>query len=335
MKTRVFITIDTEFSIAGTFADPVGRRPVGPQSVLCDVGGRSQGLGFLLETFSRFGIAATFFVEAFNSYYFGDEPMRGLALRIKAAGHDVQLHLHPCWTYFRNADWVERLKIDPPTDHMHGRSLAVTAQWLSEGIAIFERWGLGRPVALRTGNLMADTNVYRAMEQAGILIGSNIGLAIHRPAEAELQLFSGFHRVGGVTEACVLTYVDFAIGRRTHYKSLTITGSSWQEIRTLLQRAREANVPSVVILTHPFEFVRRRDRAAAELEPNALNQRRLARLCEFLRAHPDQFEAATIGSLAPSLAQLPTGTNAVLSVPAARTVQRFVQNAINSGIVTL
>jgi len=38
---------------------------------------RKHGLGFLLETFSEFGVQATFFVEALQTAYFGDEPMAG------------------------------------------------------------------------------------------------------------------------------------------------------------------------------------------------------------------------------------------------------------------
>src|SRR5262245_41282220 len=298
VKTRVLITIDTEFSIAGTFADPANRKPVGEQAVLCEIDGKSHGLGFILETFAASGTRATFFVEAFNSYYFGDEPMRALASRIKAAGQDVQLHLHPCWTYFCNPDWKDRLKVDPPTDHMHGRSVEQLTRWLSDGIAIFERWGLGRPLALRTGSMMADLSVYRAMERVGMRMGSNIGLALYRPPDSELHLFSGIHQVGEVTEACLLTYVDFAVGSRVHYRTLTITGASWSETRALLERAHESGVESVVILTHPFEYVKYDSPDFSNLAPNRINQQRLASLCRFIRDNPDRYEAATIADLA-------------------------------------
>lgn len=53
--TRVYLSVDTEFSIAGAFDDPVANRPVGPQAVYCDIDGRSAGLGFLLETLGGHG----------------------------------------------------------------------------------------------------------------------------------------------------------------------------------------------------------------------------------------------------------------------------------------
>jgi peptidoglycan/xylan/chitin deacetylase (PgdA/CDA1 family) len=332
MKTRVFITIDTEFSIGGAFADPVRNKPIGAQMVLCEIGGKSHGLGFLLDTFATFDTKATFFVEAFNTYYFGDPPMRDLALRIRAAGHDVQLHLHPCWTYFRNRDWTDRLKSDPPTDHMNGRPVELLRQWLADGIAIFERWGLDRPVALRTGSLMADRSVYQAMELAGVRIGSNIGLGVYRPEDPGLHFFSGIHRVGEVIEVCVLTYKDFEVGKRAHHRTLTITGSSWKETRTLLLRAHQSNVETVVILTHPFEYVKCGRPDFSGLLPNRINQRRLVRLCEFLREHRDRFEATNFADLASSPQATPSEANVILKVPAMRAVARMVQNGLNDRI---
>jgi hypothetical protein len=63
MRTQIAITIDTEFSIGGAFADPERRRPIGEANVTCPVGGREQGLGFMLDTFARHGTRATFFTK--------------------------------------------------------------------------------------------------------------------------------------------------------------------------------------------------------------------------------------------------------------------------------
>lgn len=92
MRTKVFMTIDTEFSIGGTFLSPHAVQPIGAQNVDCVVRGRAEGLGFLLDTFAAHGIQATFFVETLQTAYFGDGPMGEIARRIGAAGHDLQLH---------------------------------------------------------------------------------------------------------------------------------------------------------------------------------------------------------------------------------------------------
>src|SRR5215813_9454922 len=104
MNTRkpieVCITIDTEFSIGGNFADPE-LPPIAEPIVLGKTAGKENGLGFLLDSFAEFGVRATFFIEALQTAYFGDEPMGEIARRIAKAGHDVQLHLHPCWLYYQ------------------------------------------------------------------------------------------------------------------------------------------------------------------------------------------------------------------------------------------
>ncbi len=335
MKTQVFLTIDTEFSIGGAFEDPEQNKPVGPRAVLCEVDGRSHGLGFLLDTLRASGIRATFFVEALNTYYFGDAPMRDLALSIKAAGHDVQLHVHPCWTYFKREDWPSHLKSDPPSDHMDRRSIEQVTEWLSAGVATFERWGVGRPAALRTGSLIADRTVYDAMERVGLRLSSNIGFGTHRPADSGLHFFSGIHRVGRVTELCVLTYADFQIGSRIHYRTLTITGTSFSEMRTLLLRAHESEVQSVVILTHPFEYVKYETSDFSDLRPNRINQRRLTLLGEFLRSNADRFETATFSDLAREPPPPSPGPDVVLRVPAQRMLGRMVQNGLNTRIRAL
>ena len=215
---------------------------------------------------------------------------------------------------------------------MNGRSIEQLGRWLADGIAIFARWGVGRPVALRTGSLITDRTVYLAMEQAGIRIGSNIAFGVHRPGDPGLHFYSGIQQVGGVTELCVLTYADFGIGNRTHARSLSITGSSWSETRTLLERAHDFGVESVVILTHPFEYVKYERLDFSGLLPNRINQRRLARLCKFLRDQPDRFEVMAIGDLASSPRTMPSKANVLLKVPMMHAVGRIVQNGLNDWI---
>ena len=93
---EVTITVGTSFSIGGAFRDPEKYKPVGARSVLC--GG--DGLEFMLDLFSKYNISASFFIEAANECYFGDEPMAGIVRKIQQAGQDTQLLVHPCWFYY-------------------------------------------------------------------------------------------------------------------------------------------------------------------------------------------------------------------------------------------
>lgn len=327
MKTKVFLTIDTEFSIGGAFRAPAALQPIGAQNVLCMVGQRSEGLGTLLHTFAAPGFQATFFVETMQTAYFGDTPMGDIAKQLAAAGHDVQLHLHPVWTYFDHPDWQSRLAQVQPNDDLHGRSVEQLVAWMQRGIDTFARWGLPAPVALRTGNLMVDRNVYRAMAQVGLKVASNIARAVFDPAEAALRFNAGIHHIEGVVELPVLTYADLQLGARTHRKVLTITGSSLAEARCLLDRAHAGGAPSVVLLTHCHEFVKGDMRGA--LAADKVNQRRLQDICRYLQDNGDRFEVTTMDRMVNSPVPGVPAADPLFSVPPPLAVMRMVQNKLN------
>ena len=330
MNTRVHITVDTEFSIAGAFDDPRACAPVGPPAVYCEVDGRSQGLGYLLETLAHYGLRATFFVEALNTCHFGDGPMGAIARRLHEEGHDVQLHLHPCWTYFEREDWAARLAADPPNDDITRRSPGEIVRLIELGKAAFARWGVRPPTVLRTGGLKVSRPVYEAMHACGMTLASNVGLAIFRPAETDLHLYAGRHEVAGVTEIPVTTYEDLGIPGRPHYKTLTVTGSSWPEMRALLQDARRKGVSDVVVLTHPFEYVKHRDITYERLYLNRVTRRRLDRLCRFLSSEPG-FEAVCMGDAA--LDEAARRDNTLLSVPPLYAAGRMIVNRLNHAVM--
>ena len=61
--TQICITTDTEFSIAGHFKCPEQYFPVAEPAVYGEVDGREEALGFMLETFDRYDISSSFFIE--------------------------------------------------------------------------------------------------------------------------------------------------------------------------------------------------------------------------------------------------------------------------------
>ena len=335
MRTEVSITIDTEFSIAGAFDDPENRQPIGEEQVLCRVAGREQGLGFLLDTFQRHGIAATFFVEALNTAYFGDQPMGGIVQRILEAGQDAQLHIHPCWDAFRDEDWAERVRREAPSDRCDGRRVEELEQLIGLGLAAFERWGAPRPVALRTGNLRADRAVYQAMARQDLRLASNLGVAYQPPDDPSLDLAGGRHWIDGVLELPILSYTQLAMGGRRWRRMLAITASSWREIESLLWQARAAGISPVVVITHPFEFIKGPRGEADKRQPNRINQARLERLCRFIAAHPEDFTSASFGAAGPAWLEAAPQDQPDFSAPLLPVLARMVQNKANDLIPAL
>jgi hypothetical protein len=323
---RVCITIDTEFSIAGAFADPA-RLPVGAPMVRCDVAGRSEGLDFLLGCFARHAVQATFFIETAQRHYFRDDPMRELALRIADSGHEAQLHVHPCWSIFMHDDWPERVRRQPRQDDFAGRDVAATLDLLRQGQATFAEWGLPPPQAFRTGNLQYDDNLYRALSMTAIPYSSSIGLGVYDGGLPEYRFHAGRHLRHGVLECPVLTYCDW----RSHLKSVAVSSSSFGEMRALLEQAYSAGLELVVILTHPFEYVQSAGDGFHRLRRHALNQARLEQLCAYIAAHPQRFDACGMAAAASQPLTAASSHNPLLRGRPWRAACRVAAQAIYSG----
>ena len=290
MRTRVCITIDTEFSIGGAFAD-VARQPIAEPIVYCKVKDRSEGLGFMLDTFHQYNVQATFFTETLQRFYFKHDPMRAIAHEIRDHGHEVELHLHPCWSIFEHEDWRTRSAAMKPRDSFFRHPEADSVALLEQGIQTFAEWGIDRPKAFRSGNLQHDENLYKALAQVVIPYSSNIGAAIFDSGDPAYKLYSGQHLLHGVIECPILSFIDWSLGSRKHMKSLTIAGTSFEEMKTLLTKARAAGIDTVVILTHPFEYVQSRDTTFMHTRTQYVTQQRLRRLCQYLQQNEDAFEA--------------------------------------------
>jgi hypothetical protein len=324
-RTQICITVDTEFSIAGHFQDPERYAPLAEPVIYGRRGNKRQGLEFLLDTLARYEMTASFFIECANYFYFGDEPMRSVVKRLQAAGQDIQMHIHPVWLSFARGQAPF-----PRHDNCDGRGYEEIHRVISVCADIFERWTGHRPLALRTGSLRADSDVYRAMSALGIPLASNIALGIYRPAEPELQLDSGRRRIQGVMELPVFTYRDSNLFG-AHRKSLQITSCSWPEMRHLLWTARRAGVEQILLLTHPFEFIKKSDFRYTRVTRNRVNQSRLKKLCRFIKRYPEDFVAVNI-----------TGQQAVwleseleqpfVQIPSMFSIGRKLHNRINDWV---
>lgn len=324
---RVCLTIDTEFSIGGAFTD-AARRPVGDAMVRCAVDGRSQGLDFILDCLQRNGLQATFFVETLQRHYFGvADPMGALVRHIADAGHEVQLHLHPCWAVFQHPDWRERVGRQPRQDEFAGRDPASTCALLRQGLSAFADWGLPPPQVFRAGNMQHDDALYAALAEVGIPYASNVGLAIYDSGLEEYRLYAGRHPRHGVLECPVLTFSDWRLFR-PHLKTLTVSGTGLGQSIALLERARAVGLEQVVLLTHPFEYVQSRNGDFDVLRTHALNQYRLRGLCDYLGAHRAQYHACGMAVAAAQPLTAGSDANPLLHSPAWRSAGRLASQLL-------
>lgn len=292
VRTRVVLTVDTEASIAGALRTDETHTPLIDEPVAGMVDGKSQALGFLVETLSGHGLTATFFVETVQTRYFPDTAMGGYVDRLLRAGQDVQLHLHPGWLSFADG---RHDRSNPASDNCHELEPGRLADLIGEGAECIRGWTGARPSAMRTGNFATALSVFEAMSEAGLSYGSNICLAVHRPPEPELAVTGGVHDFAGIRELPVTCFSDVGPVGRGRLRPMQVTALTAREQISLLNMAHDYANPVVVIVTHPFEFVKKRDFRYTNLSPNRIIQDRFRRLCAFLSENNDRFEVVPLG----------------------------------------
>ena len=318
------MTVDTEASIAGAFRENEAHTPLIHELVAGVVGGKSQALGFLVETLSRYGLVATFFVETVQTRYFPDRVMGSYVDRLLRAGQDVQLHLHPCWLSFKDGK-LDRsnLVTDDCSELETGRLTAL----IGEGADRIGAWTGTRPTGMRTGNFCAALSVFEAMRQAGLSHGSSICLAAYRPLQPQLAVTGGVHDFAGIRELPVTCFVDVGPVGRGRLRAMQVTALTAREQINLLNAAHGCANPVLVIVTHPFEFVKKRDYRYAKLRPNRFIQHRFRRLCAFLSANSDRFEVLPLAVAAAAVDGRPTWTE--LTGNPFYSIARAATNAVN------
>jgi hypothetical protein len=325
---EVCITVDTEFSIGGNFRNPE-MAPIAKPIVLGTIGGQEHGLGFILDSLAEFGICATFFVETLQTAYFGDEPMREIARRIGAAGHDVQLHLHPCWLHYDAP--AKRGWDGDPDDSCAGRSDAELDSFFNLGLSAFSRWRLPPPIAVRAGNFQVDENFYRAASRWGLALSSSVVLRADCPADKNLVAVGVRGRMGQVLEFPVFSYT-YHIGLTERLRLLAITACSHHEILSVLHQAYHHNISPILIHTHPQEYLKRRDVTYTTLRRNRINQARLKAILRFLSENTDKFVTLPLSAM-PQDGRDATGVEPPpIRVPARAAIARMIENGINDRI---
>jgi hypothetical protein len=321
MRTKVVITVDTEPSVAGAFADAGRYRPLLHEPVWGAVGGRSEALGFIVETLAVHDLCATFFVETVHLSCFPPEAMGGYVRRLHAAGQDIQLHLHPVWSRFAGERYAKA------NDRCADLAEERLTELIADGSAQIKAWSGKSPVCLRTGNFSVSATVYHALRRAEMPLASNVCLAVAPPREAALHFSGGVHRVDGVTELPVTCFRDRGPVGRGRYRPLQVSACSFGEFCVLLNGLNRSGGSLAVIVTHPFEFLKWTGPDFSRLRANRLVQRRFERLCRFLARESERFEVISMGRLAETdLA--PQEAVALDGRPVASTL-RAVENFVN------
>ncbi|MCC3860989.1 hypothetical protein [Pseudemcibacter aquimaris] len=287
---EVTITVNTAFSPGKSIFDEKGFKPVGKRSILGEVEGVGHGLDFILNTFENHNIKSSFFVDAAQHCYFGHEPMQEIVDKIKKAGQDTQLLVHPFWYYFDEGGEF------PRDDSLADRSVDELKQIISKSVVEFEKLTGKKPSAFRSANGAVDPNLYKALSELEIGISSSVAIEKFIPYGKKFLLNGGRHKFEDVTEIPHFTYQDMDNMGGYPKKTLQIATCSWREMRSILKKAYQGGMPQIVVLMEPSDFIKKKDHQFLEITRNRVNQQRLIKLCEFINENSDEYVAVDFES---------------------------------------
>ena len=328
---NVIISFDAEFSINNAFADPANCSPsatrfFSPEKL------SSVGIQDVLDVLKKYETAATFFTEALNTNYFGNEEMGLHVKKMLEDGHDVQLHAHPCWLEFKNPDWRESVKGRKISDTFGGKDVAEIIKDLEYCIQTFDSWNAPRPRAFRAGNLFAVKELYEALNKTGFSLASNVGLGVHTPVDPELRIENSTRKIHDVIELPVTSFLS--MGARK--KSLTITGVSFSELTSVMEECIKNGVRNIVILTHVHEYIKW-SKNGLVVRKNRINLSRLEKLCKFVNEH-ESLKFSTFGELLNDkdfMNHEPAHANKIIKSSPISGLRTVLENVLNDKIFLL
>jgi len=292
----VFITVDTETSIGGAFADP-RKRPVGAQRrIFCRRGGAAFGIPLIMDIADAHGLTVVFFLEVFNRYFFGEGPTHRVCDYILKRGHDVQLHIHPNYLNFTTgrparpvfSDLMGHYSLDRQID-----MLLEAREWLT-------KWGVTDLHGFRAGCFGAGLTTLTALGRAGFFVDSSYNAAyLGFPCLIPDLKINDLAPINGVWELPVTNFEENLRLIRVRRKPLDINGVSFEEIRSVLRSDRHLGPHHITVVLHSFSFVKAYDVQYRRIRPRVNVIARFERLCRYLADNPERYRVRDIKSLSP------------------------------------
>jgi hypothetical protein len=293
---NVFITIDTECSMGGALDDSHSQ-PVSPErSVVGRIGSCYYGTPLIMDILERNGLRGTFFIEVLASHVVNQQQMADAYGEIVARGHDVQLHLHPVYHYYRllRQGLITNDQLPQNMDLIGTLPLSAQLQLLREGIDLAQKLTGRTPIAFRAGCFGASTSTLVALAEVGIeydssfnavYLGKTCLIDAHQPTNIPW-------RAGRVWEIPITNF-ETGIGWLRGLKPLDVVAVSWPEMKQVLDSAGRLNLQTVVFILHSFSFLKRKDLQFRTIRPDHLVIRRFEALCDFLGKNSKRLHVRT------------------------------------------
>ncbi|WP_151446697.1 polysaccharide deacetylase [Lacisediminimonas profundi] len=268
--------------------------PAGRSNGSTGVAGRAGGYGLqdILDLLQRHRLHGVFFVEPLFSARFGKRFLETIVSMIKAAGQEVQLHLHPEWVDEIRPAFIANCSVKRPM--LASYSLADQTALIRWGSELLQEAGAPRPAVFRAGNFGANRNTLTALARNDIWLDSSFNGAYGPALERadSMDGYSGLGRemllspfsAGGVCSIPVSVFRDF----RNRLRHAQVGACSVGELAEAMVLARQSGREEFVILAHNFEMIHRKARV-----PNRIVAQRFGALCSFLEASIETLPSAS------------------------------------------
>jgi hypothetical protein len=320
---NVFLTVDVECSIGGAFSD-AALKPVGSaKRIFGRFHGREYGIPLMMDIAERYHVPLVFFVETFQQHYFGSDETRGVVDIILKRGHDIQLHLHPCFLNFTLADPRTRQFSDLCGLYPLENQIEMVAEAKNRLVSC----GAPEPVAFRAGCFGANLDTLKALEINGLMIDSSYNQAYVSKTclFPDMQLYD-LAECSGIFEFPISQFREKTGLRASRIMHLDINGVSFEEMRRVLHASRLNAAPrNITILLHSFSFVKPYDVQYGRTRPRWNVIRRFEKLCRFLAENRESFQVKTFRELSRNglIGMAGDRCDAIPSMPAWLSLARF------------
>ena len=156
------------------------------QCILGEISGSREEWGVfrISDICRRNGVSATFFVDVYESIFWGEDRFRDLTRRLLDAGADVQLHTHPEFRGLPGDGGREpvcvRILGAPATGRLRGPMARLSPDqqlaFLRAGMDMLIHWTGVAPVAHRSGGYSINAGTVEALRLAGIALDSSMNV---------------------------------------------------------------------------------------------------------------------------------------------------------------
>jgi peptidoglycan/xylan/chitin deacetylase (PgdA/CDA1 family) len=225
----ILITIDTEFY--GGLEEVLG------------LNGR-YGIDDMLSLFAKHNVKATFFVDYFGVYKWGNEIFQEVTNKIKSAGHEVELHLHPSIKGGKNWLWQY--------------SEEEQEKYISDGITLFEQFNHSQPKYFRAGGYGINNTTLKVLKKLEFEADFSYQYQQKRCKLINYPYKNKAAMVEGLIQ--IPTTMYRLKSKPVKQSNINLDWSSLWELKSILNEIIKSNFNSMILIVHSFSFLHRWNR---------------------------------------------------------------------------